>query len=62
MVVNRTKFWTKARDDYLRRNYDSAKMRVDPALLAWNLHTRVDRVVNRLVVLGLRSKRGHRGE
>jgi hypothetical protein len=56
MVVERTKFWTKERDDYLRQNYDAEKMRVDPAILAMNLHTRVDRVVNRLSELKLRRR------
>jgi hypothetical protein len=56
MVVERTKFWTKEKDDYLRKNYDAHKMRVDPAILAMNLHTRVDRVINRLSKLGLRNR------
>ena len=43
MVVERTKFWTKEKDDY-------------PAILAMNLHTRLDRVINRLSELGLRNR------
>jgi hypothetical protein len=56
MIVERTKFWTKKKDNYLRKNYDAHKMRVDPAILAMNLHTRVDRVINRLSKLGLRNR------
>ncbi len=56
MVVKRTKFWTKEKDDYLRKNYNEHNMRVDPAILAMNLHVRVDRLVNRMSELGLRKR------
>jgi hypothetical protein len=58
VVVERTKVWTKERDDYLRKNYDAKNMRVDPAILAMNLHVRVDRVINRMAELGLRKRLG----
>jgi hypothetical protein len=55
MVVERTKFWTKERDDFLRANYGE-HMRVDPLLLAINLGKPVQIVLARLSQLGLRSR------
>jgi hypothetical protein len=54
-VVERTKFWTKQRDDFLRQNYHS-KQHTDPACLAMTLHTQERIVISRLSKLGLRHK------
>lgn len=56
MVVERTKMWTKARDDYLKRYY-SPKCHVDPAMLSMSLGIKVNCIINRLSELGLRNRR-----
>ena len=57
-VVERTAFWTKARDNHLRAFYND-RIHVDPAILAYKLGVRgqnkVRRVVRRLCDLGLRK-------
>jgi hypothetical protein len=57
-VVEKTAFWTKARDNHLRAFYND-RVHVDPAILAYKLgvpgNNRAHRVVRRLCNLGLRK-------
>jgi hypothetical protein len=57
-VVEKTAFWTRARDDHLRAFYND-RIHVDPAILAYRLgvagQNKARRVVRRLCDLGLRK-------
>ncbi len=58
LVQKKDTFFTRPRDDYLRRFYND-KVHVDPAMLAMTLGVTETRVKNRLSQLGLRNKRRH---
>lgn len=58
LVQKKDQFWTRPRDEYLKRFYNP-RVHVDPAMLAMSLGVTESRVQNRLSQLGLRNKRRH---
>lgn len=49
------RFWTKEQDTYLKDNYND-RVKVSPAILAWNLGCILKQVINRMSVLGIRKR------